>query len=42
MSISVNGEQVTSDNPVPDSGQFELYLVGPAEFANIYVREIKK
>ena len=42
MSISVNGEQVTSDNPVPDSGPFELYLVGPAEFANIYVREIKK
>ena len=42
MSISVNGEQVTSDNPVPESGPFELYLVGPAEFANIYVREIKK
>jgi len=42
MSISVNGEQVTSDNPVPDSGPFELYLVGPTEIASIYVREIKK
>ena len=42
MKISVNGEEVTSDNPVPDVAPFDLYLIGPAEFANIYVREIKK
>lgn len=40
MSISVNEKLATSDNPVPASGPFELYLVGPAEFANLYVRDL--
>jgi hypothetical protein len=42
MRVSVNGEKVTSDNPVADDAPFDLYVIGPAEFANIFVREIKK
>jgi hypothetical protein len=41
MKVSVNGTEVTMDNPVPDVASFNLYLIGPAELANIYVREIR-
>ncbi|MCA9034646.1 MAG: DUF1080 domain-containing protein [Planctomycetaceae bacterium] len=39
MAIRINGEEVTSDNPVAESLPFSLYVVGPADFANFYVRE---
>ena len=42
MSIRINGEEVTSGNPWGGSAPFGLYVVGPAEFANIYVRDLKK
>ena len=41
MKVSVNGKEVTTDNPAPDLAPFDLYLIGPAELANIYVREIR-
>jgi hypothetical protein len=42
MSIRIDGEEVTSGNPWSSSVPFDLYVVGPAEFANIYVRDLKK
>lgn len=42
MSIRIDGEEVTSGNPWSSSVPFDLYVVGPAEFANIYIRDLKK
>ncbi len=42
MSISINGEKVISNSPVAASLPFELTVVGAAEFANIYLRDLQK
>lgn len=41
MSIRIDGEEVTSGNPWSSSIPFDLSVVGPAEFANIYIRDLK-
>lgn len=40
MNVSVNGEVVSEDNEIAETGTFDLYVVGAAEFANFYVRDL--
>ncbi len=42
MDVRINGELVSEDNAVADASMFDLYVVGPADFANFYVRDLPK
>ena len=39
MNVTINNELVSENNQVTDTDTFGLYVVGPAEFANFYVRD---
>ncbi|MFN9718389.1 MAG: DUF1080 domain-containing protein [Planctomycetota bacterium] len=42
MDVRINGERVSKDNDFAESSLFELDVVGPADFANFYVRDLPK